>query len=117
MMSSAEPAEAITMLLSVALGAEGYKIVTASDGVAAYELGSEHRIDLAILDHLMPGLLGMEILEKWAAEGLRFPVIMLSGVDEESTVIECLRLGAVDFIRKPFRVNELVARVSRALSR
>jgi DNA-binding response OmpR family regulator len=105
------------MLLSVALGAEGYKVVTAGDGVAAYELGSEHRFDLAILDHLMPGLLGREVLEKWKAEGLPFPVIMLSGVDEESTLIECLKLGAVDFIRKPFRVNELVARVALALSR
>lgn len=113
----ADDAETITTLLRVSLNAEGYRVVTAPDGVSAYELGSDQRIDLAILDHLMPGLLGLEVLEKWKAEGLDFPVIMLSGVDEESTVVECLSLGAVDFVRKPFRVNELMARVGLALSR
>jgi DNA-binding response OmpR family regulator len=113
----ADDAETITTLLSVAFTAEGHKVVTAGDGVAAYEIGCEHRIDLAILDHLMPGLLGIEVLEKWKAEGLEFPVIMLSGVDDESTIVDCLRLGAVDFVRKPFRVNELRARVDRTLNR
>lgn len=104
------------MLLSVALGAEGYKVITADDGVAAYELGSEYRIDLAIIDHLMPGLLGMEVLEKWRSNGLDFPVIMVSGIDDESTVVECLRLSA-DYVRKPFRVAEMKARVALALRR
>ena len=113
----ADDADSITMLLSVALGAEGYKVVTADDGIAAYELGSEYRIDLAILDHLMPGLLGMEVIEKWRSNGLDFPVIMLSGIDDESTVVECLRLGATDYMRKPFRVAELTARVALALDR
>lgn len=105
------------MLLSVALGAKGYKVVTADDGVTAYEMGSEHRIDLAILDHLMPGLLGMEVLEKWRSNGLDFPVIMLSGIDDDSTVVDSLQLGATDYMRKPFRVAELTARVALALSR
>lgn len=113
----ADDADSITMLLSVALGAEGYKVVTAEDGVAAFELGCEHRIDMAIIDHLMPGLLGMEVLEKWRSEGLDFPVMMLSGIDDESVVVECLRHGATDYMRKPFRVAELTARVALALGR
>ncbi|HET9261262.1 MAG TPA: response regulator [Acidimicrobiia bacterium] len=113
----ADDADSITMLLSVALGAEGYKVVTADDGVAAYELGREYRIDLAVLDHLMPGLLGMEVLEKWRSDGLDFPVMMLSGIDDESAVVESLRLGATDYMRKPFRVAELIARVALALDR
>lgn len=113
----ADDTETITMLLSVALRAEGYRVVTASDGVSAYELGCDQRIDLAILDHLMPGLLGLEVLEKWKADGCDFPVIMLSGVDEEATVLESLRIGAVDFVRKPFRVDELTARVKLAMTR
>lgn len=113
----ADDTETITTLLSVALRAEGYRVVTAPNGVSAYELGTDQRIDLAILDHLMPGLLGLEVLEKWTADGLEFPVIMLSGVDEESTVLECLRIGAVDFVRKPFRLDELIARVRLALNR
>ncbi len=113
----ADDTETIRMLLSVALQAEGYSVVTAPNGSEAYTTGLEQKVDLAILDHLMPGLLGLEVLEKWKADGLEFPVIMLSGVDEESTVLECLRKGAVDYIRKPFRVTELVARISLALAR
>ncbi len=113
----ADDTETIRMLLSVALQAEGYSVVTAPNGSEAYSTGIEQKIDLAILDHLMPGLLGLEVLEKWVAEGITFPVIMLSGVDEEATVLECLRMGATDFVRKPFRVNELIARISLALSR
>lgn len=113
----ADDAETITMLLTVTLQAEGYSVVTADNGVAAHSIGSSQHIDLAIMDHLMPGLLGLEVLEKWKSDGLEFPVIMLSGVDEEDTVLACLRMGAVDYVRKPFRVNELVARVALALSR
>lgn len=113
----ADDTETIRMLLSVALQAEGYSVVTAHNGSEAYSTGISQKIDLAILDHLMPGLLGLEVLEKWVAEGITFPVIMLSGVDEEATVLECLRMGATDFVRKPFRVNELIARISLALSR
>lgn len=92
-------------------------MVTTDNGVDAYEIGCEHDIDLAILDHLMPGLLGMEVLEKWKSEGLAIPVIMLSAVDDEATVVECLRLGATDFVRKPFMVSELTARIALALDR
>ncbi|HEU4320727.1 MAG TPA: response regulator [Acidimicrobiia bacterium] len=113
----ADDTETITTLLSVALGNEGHEVVVTDNGVSAYEIGCEQRIDLAILDHLMPGLLGMEVLEKWKTEGLEFPVIMLSGVEDEATVVECLRIGAADFIRKPFLINELSARVTLALTR
>ncbi len=105
------------MLVSVALANEGYSVVTADNGMAAFSIGTEQRIDLAIIDHLMPGLLGMEVLEKWKSEGLDFPVIILSGIDDEGTVVDSLQMGAVDFVRKPFLVKELTARVRLALAR
>lgn len=111
----ADDAATITMLLSAALTNEGFAVLTADNGVKAFELGCQNTIDLAIIDHLMPGLLGIEVLEKWKVEGLDFPVIMLSGIDDEHTVIDSLQMGAVDFIRKPFLVGELTARVNVAL--
>lgn len=113
----ADDSETITTLLTVALSSEGYRVVAANNGVAAYELACEYEIDLAILDQLMPGLLGVEVLEKWRGEGLKFPVIMCSGVEEEATIVDCLTKGAVDFVRKPFLVSELTARVALALNR
>lgn len=67
-------------------------------------------IDLAFLDHFMPGLLGSEILAEWQRAGTTIPTIILSSLDDGDAVVELLRAGAVDFIGKPFNVRELVAR-------
>jgi DNA-binding response OmpR family regulator len=68
-----------------------------------------------ILDQLMPGLLGMEVIDRWHNEGLTTPVIMLTGVDDERTAVQALSRGAVDFVRKPFHLPELMARVKARL--
>lgn len=113
----ADDSETVSMLVSTALSNEGYSVTTVNNGMAALSVGSEQHIDLAIIDQLMPGLLGIEVLEKWKSEGLEFPVIMLSSVNDETTIVDSLRMGAVDFVRKPFLVKELTARVSLALQR
>lgn len=113
----ADDSETVSMLVSVALSNEGYSVLTADNGMSAFAIGCEQSIDLAILDHLMPGLLGMEVLDKWKSEGLEFPVIILSAIDDETTIVDSLRRGAIDFVRKPFLVKELTARVSLALQR
>lgn len=113
----ADDSKTVSMLVSTALSNEGYAVTTVNDGTSALSVGSEQHIDLAILDQLMPGLLGMEVLEKWKSDGLEFPVIILSSVDDETTIVDCLHKGAVDFVRKPFLVKELTARVSLALQR
>ncbi|HUF14312.1 MAG TPA: response regulator [Acidimicrobiia bacterium] len=111
----ADDSDTITTLLTTALTSHGYTVVTARDGVETYELGRSGDIDLAIIDHLMPGLLGLEVIERWRAEGVDLPVIVLSGVDDEKTAIASLDVGAVDFVRKPFRLNELMARVRQRI--
>lgn len=113
----ADDSKTVSTLVSTALSNEGYAVTTVNDGTSALSVGSEQHIDLAILDQLMPGLLGMEVLEKWKSDGLEFPVIILSSVDDETTIVDCLHKGAVDFVRKPFLVKELTARVSLALQR
>lgn len=111
----ADDADTIRTLLTIALESEGYEVLTSTNGVETFEVGSQLELDLVILDQLMPGLLGLEIMDKWKSEGLDIPVIMLSGVDDENIVIESLEKGALDFIRKPFQIRELVARVKSAI--
>lgn len=111
----ADDSQTITTLLRSALEGAGYEVTSAVDGVEAYEKGLDGDFDLAILDQLMPGLLGLEIIDRWHKEGIEIPVIMLSGVDDDRTVIDSLDKGAVDFVRKPFRLPELLARIRHSV--
>lgn len=111
----ADDVAAITTLLVTALEVNGYDVVTAANGQEAFEMGQKENFDLAIIDQLMPGLLGIEILEKWRNEGIDFPVIVLSGVEDDDVVVSSLETGAADFVRKPFRLPELMARVKKHL--
>ena len=111
----ADDSETVTTVLVTALELEGYEVETARNGVEAYEMGVSGRYDLVILDQLMPGMLGLEIIDRWQQEGHEIQTIMLSGVDDERTVVSSLESGAVDFIRKPFRLPELLARVRQRL--
>lgn len=111
----ADDSETVTTVLVTALELEGYEVETARNGVEAYEMGVSGRYDLVILDQLMPGMLGLEIIDRWQQEGHVIQTIMLSGVDDERTVVNSLESGAVDFIRKPFRLPELLARVRQRL--
>lgn len=111
----ADDSPTITTLLRSALEGAGYEVTAAFDGIEAYEKGQGGDFDLVILDQLMPGLLGLEIIDRWHKEGIDTPVIMLSGVDDDRTVVDSLDKGAVDFVRKPFRLPELMARVRQRL--
>ncbi|MGD2103407.1 MAG: response regulator transcription factor [Acidimicrobiia bacterium] len=112
----ADDAETITSLLMTALETSGYEVVVTTNGVETYEKGVAEEFDLVILDHLMPGLLGLEIIERWREEGVETPVIMLSGVDDDHTVVASFDLGALDFVRKPFRLPELMARIRQRVN-
>lgn len=111
----ADDSEIITSLLLSALSSSGYAVSSAADGIEAYEAGKTGEFDLIILDQLMPGLLGLEIIDRWHDEGLETPVIVLTGVDDDRTAVESLDRGAVDFVRKPFHMPELIARIRHHL--
>ncbi len=112
----ADDSETITTLLATALRSSGYEVTTARDGNEAYELGRTGGFDLVIIDQLMPGLLGLEVIERWHSEGIEPELIVLTGVDDERIVVESFDLGADDFVRKPFRLPELLARIERRLN-
>lgn len=112
----ADDAETVTLLLSTTLEMNGYEVLTAGNGIEAYESGKSESFDLVILDQLMPGLSGLEVIQKWNDDGLDIPVLMLSAVDDEKTIVDSLDLGAVDFVHKPFRLGELLARIRQRLT-
>ena len=107
----AEDDRVVSLLIARSLEGVGAQITTVYDGLEAYEVGLTTDYDLVLLDQVMPGLLGVEVLQRWIDDGKNMPVIMVSALTAEEDIVRCLELGAVDFIRKPFSVRELLARV------
>lgn len=112
-----EDSRVVSVLLARSLEIEGYDVTVVSDGLDGYERGLVGDIDLALIDHLLPGLLGTEILHRWRQEGCLFPVIVISNMSGEEDVTKAFELGAHDYVRKPFSVRELVARIRIHLAR
>jgi DNA-binding response OmpR family regulator len=98
------------------LEAAHYKVIVAMDGPSALAMMEREGADLVILDIMMPGMDGFEVLQK-IREFSVVPVIILTAKDQEVDVVRGLRLGADDYIRKPFSVHELLARVEAVLRR
>ncbi|MDR9451688.1 MAG: response regulator, partial [Acidimicrobiia bacterium] len=106
----AEDDRVVSLLIARSLEGVGAQITTVYDGLEAYEVGLTTDFNLVLLDQVMPGLLGVEVLQRWIDDGKDMPVIMVSALTAEEDIVRCLELGAVDFIRKPFSVRELLAR-------
>ncbi len=103
--------------LRMLLEAEGYKILAYTDGVSAFDgIGGGDPPDLAILDIKMPRMDGMELLRR-LRQKTEMPVIFLTSKDEEIDELFGLKMGADDFIRKPFSQRLLVERVRAILRR
>lgn len=106
----------IVFSISELLKYEGYQIVKAYDGMEALKAMEENRIDLILLDVMMPRMNGLSALMK-LREKSRTPVIILSAKTEESDKVSGLTLGADDYIEKPYNPAELTARVKAQLRR
>ena len=106
----------IRELVQVFLRKEGFDVVEAGDGVEALERMEHHKIDLAVVDVMMPRLDGWELTRQLHAAG-DYPVLLLTAKGETSQKIKGLALGADDYLVKPFEPLELVARVQALLRR
>ena len=102
--------------ISTNLKARGYDVLMAEDGTEALKLIDEHTIDLLILDIMMPGPDGLEVLRR-VRRDMDVPVVMLSARGRETDKVEALDAGADDYLTKPFGAEELLARVRAALRR
>tara|TARA_R110002096_G_scaffold206192_3_gene392310 strand:+ start:5574 stop:6269 length:696 start_codon:yes stop_codon:yes gene_type:complete len=103
--------------LALNLRMEGYKVLTASDGNEGVRMAFDDRPDLIVLDIMMPGLTGLDILEELREQGERVPVLILSARDTTLNKVEGLKLGADDYLTKPFDLPELLARIEVMLRR
>ena len=106
----------IVEAISIYLEGEGYKIIKAYDGLEALDILNKQKVDLVIIDVMMPGLDGIHTTLK-IREKLDVPVIILSAKSEDTDKILGLNIGADDYISKPFNPLELVARVKSQLRR
>ena len=101
------------------LEAEGFEVETVADGSSAAELlaGSTRDLDLVILDLMLPGVSGFEVLRRMRAAGHFVPVLILTAKDATEDRVRGLEEGADDYLAKPFRLDELLARARGLLRR
>jgi two-component system, OmpR family, phosphate regulon response regulator PhoB len=109
----------IAALIAFHLTKEGYRVDTASSGLQALEVLQHERPDLIVLDLMLPGLSGHEILTelKRTSENAAIPVVVLTARREEGDRIKGFELGADDYVTKPFSPQELVLRIAAVLRR
>ena len=96
---------------------EQYDVVTATDGESAYALQQQHRIDVIVLDLMLPRMSGLELCRRLRAEDVQIPVLVLTARGEEADRVRGLDMGADDYVTKPFSMAELIARVRALLRR
>lgn len=95
----------------------GYEVATADDGAEALDSVSQGEVNLMLLDIKMPDISGMEVLTKVTAEYPDVGVIMVTAVVDIQIAIEALKLGAYDYITKPFNRDEVVQKVRKAIGK
>lgn len=100
-------------LLKTFFTKKGFVVTTAADGLEA--LGLVDGADAVLLDLMMPGLDGLEVLRRWRAQGATVPVVLLTAVTSTDAVVAAMQAGAQDYVTKPFSLPVLLARVHRVL--
>jgi len=99
------------------LEAEGYSVITSSDGKKGLEKALKENVNLVLLDLMLPGINGLDICKQIKLKKIALPIIMLTAKSTEADKVLGLGLGADDYITKPFGVSELLARVKAVLRR
>lgn len=106
----------IARFLQLELKHEGYDVLLASEGRQGLERALKEKVDLVILDIMLPGLNGIEVCRRIRIES-QVPIIMLTAKDDVSDKVAGLDTGADDYMTKPFAIEELLARIRVALNR
>lgn len=107
----------ILELLSASLRFAGFDVATATNGNEALRVAATYRPDLVVLDVMMPGLDGFEVVRRMRKEEQRVPVLFLTAKDATEDKVAGLTLGGDDYITKPFSLEEVIARIRAVLRR
>jgi DNA-binding response OmpR family regulator len=107
----------IRLGLVATLESEGYAVTAAADGAQALRLYPQEKFELVLLDVMMPKLSGYDVCRELRAGGAQVPVLFLTAKGEEIDKVVGLKLGADDYVTKPFGVHELLARIEALLRR
>jgi DNA-binding NtrC family response regulator len=105
----------VRIIFSSVLRQEGYRVTAVKNGYEAIKAMDEESFDLALVDLRMPGLDGIEVLEKIKGRRPQTRVIIFTGYGSIITAVEAMKRGATDYLNKPFSPNELKAGVKKAL--
>lgn len=108
--------KSVQMLLADYLTSQGFKVFTASDGLEAQHRLREHRVDIILLDIMMPNMDGYQFISRLRKES-QIPVIMITAKQHEADLIRAFDLGTDDYLTKPFRMRELLVRMRAVLRR
>jgi two-component system KDP operon response regulator KdpE len=106
----------ILRLIRLELSQQDMRVLTASDGEEALRLAEQFRPDVVVLDVMMPGLSGLEVMKR-LRERTEVPIILLTGLDHDEQKVQGLDMGADDYLVKPFNGAELAARVRAVVRR
>jgi DNA-binding response OmpR family regulator len=112
-----EDNETLALGLRTSLEVEGYKVECVTDGNAGLAWLEQHNPDLVVLDLMLPGLNGFEVLRRYRARGGAAAVLILSARDQEVDKVQGFRIGADDYVVKPVGVLEFLARVEAIVRR
>lgn len=107
---------ALAEMLQIVLRQEGYETIRAATGDAALTMFARHRPDLVLLDLMLPGIDGVSVCRQIRAQS-GVPIVMLTAKSDTADVVAGLEAGADDYVAKPFRTQELVARIRTRLRR
>src|SRR5687767_8579462 len=112
-----EDEKGLVVTLTDRLTSEGFDVTSATDGKIGFELAASQQFDLIILDIMLPKKNGYDVARDLRQKGIQTPILMLTAKGETIDKVLGLKLGADDYLTKPFEVIELLARVEALLRR
>jgi response regulator RpfG family c-di-GMP phosphodiesterase len=107
--------ESLREICGEALKDEGYQVLLAGDGMEALNVATSNEVDVVISDLRMPVMNGLELLQKIKEKQLDIDFMIMTGFATIETAVDCMKVGAVDYIPKPFNINHLLVKVSKVI--